>query len=64
MRGVGTPPVGHRVAPPQWDQLVQVVLLRTVHEDGRFSVTASTILPLGTVPLSSEAVCLAHMAQF
>ena len=73
IRGVGTLPVGHRVAPPQQDRPVQVLLLRTVHEDGKFSMMASAVVPLGTVPLPSgttslsgpgSLVHLAHMAQF
>lgn len=73
MRGVGTLLVGHRVAPPQQDRPVQVLLLRTVHEDGKFTVMASAVLPLGTVPLPSgptslsgpgSLVRLAHIAQF
>lgn len=58
--------------PPQQNRPVQVLLLRTVHKDGKFSLTASTILPVQIVPLSSGAtnlsgpgslVHLAHMAQ-
>lgn len=56
---------------PQQDRLIQVLLFRTAHEDGKFSMMASSTLPLGTVPLSSGVtslsgtgswVCLAHMA--
>lgn len=39
MGGVGTLPEGHMVTPPQRDWPVQVLLLTTVHKDGKFSTT-------------------------
>lgn len=39
MGGVGTLPEGHMVTPPQRDWPAQVLLLTTVHKDGKFSTT-------------------------